>query len=151
MNDNTKEKPIDVLLAEDNPGDVILTQKAFEKGKILNKLFVVNNGIEALKFLRKQEPYRDSPTPDLILLDLRMPEMDGIEVLSEIKKDATLKIIPVIILTTSEAEQDILKSYELYANAYLTKPVDFKRFLEVVEKLDDFWFHLVKLPPKQKS
>ncbi|ONI80265.1 two-component system response regulator [Saccharothrix sp. ALI-22-I] len=137
---------IDVLLVEDDPGDALMTQEAFEHHKIRNQLHVVRDGIEALQFLRREEPYEDAPRPGLILLDLNLPKMDGREVLAEIKADETLRPIPVVVLTTSEAEEDILRSYNLHANAYVTKPVDFDRFIEVVRQIDDFFVTVVKLP-----
>ncbi|WP_367128921.1 response regulator [Saccharothrix sp. HUAS TT1] len=137
---------IDVLLVEDDPGDALMTQEAFEHHKIRNLLHVVRDGVEALEFLRRQGPYEDAPRPGLILLDLNLPKMDGREVLAEIKADETLRPIPVVVLTTSEAEEDILRSYNLHANAYVTKPVDFDRFIEVVRQIDDFFVTVVKLP-----
>ncbi|NUT52002.1 MAG: response regulator [Saccharothrix sp.] len=137
---------IDVLLVEDDPGDALMTQEAFEHHKIRNQLHVVRDGVEALEFLRRQGPYQDAPRPGLILLDLNLPKMDGREVLAEIKADETLRPIPVVVLTTSEAEEDILRSYNLHANAYVTKPVDFDRFIEVVRQIDDFFVTVVKLP-----
>ncbi|AQL41382.1 two-component system response regulator [Halorientalis sp. IM1011] len=143
-----RQTPIEVLLAEDNPGDVKLTQKAFEQGNVMNNLHVVNDGIEAMQYLRQENEYADSPRPDLILLDLNMPRKDGKEVLKDIKDDPELKRIPVVILTSSEAEEDIVSSYDLHANAYLTKPVDFDGFLEVVNTIEDFWLTVVKVPPE---
>lgn len=137
---------IDVLLVEDDPGDALMTQEAFEHHKIRNTLHVVKDGVEALEFLRREGPYADAPRPGLILLDLNLPRKDGREVLSEIKADAEFRSIPVVVLTTSEAEEDILRSYSLYANAYVTKPVDFDRFIEVVRQIDDFFVTVVKLP-----
>lgn len=137
---------IDVLLVEDDPGDALMTQEAFEHHKIRNTLHVVKDGVEALEFLRREGPYENAPRPGLILLDLNLPRKDGREVLSEIKADAELRSIPVVVLTTSEAEEDILRSYSLYANAYVTKPVDFDRFIEVVRQIDDFFVTVVKLP-----
>ncbi|MER5268421.1 response regulator [Actinosynnema sp. NPDC002837] len=137
---------IDVLLVEDDPGDALMTQEAFEHHKIRNQLHVVRDGVEALQFLRRQGPYEDAPRPGLILLDLNLPKMDGREVLAEIKADEALRPIPVVVLTTSEAEEDILRSYNLHANAYVTKPVDFDRFIEVVRQIDDFFVTVVKLP-----
>jgi CheY-like chemotaxis protein len=137
---------IDVLLVEDDPGDALMTQEAFEHHKIRNQLHVVRDGIEALEFLRREGQYEDAPRPGLILLDLNLPKMDGREVLAEIKADETLRPIPVVVLTTSEAEEDILRSYNLHANAYVTKPVDFDRFIEVVRQIDDFFVTVVKLP-----
>jgi len=141
-----KGRPIEVLLIEDSPGDVRLTKEALKEGKILNNLHVVNDGFEAMDFLKREGEYQNSPTPDLILLDLNMPKKDGREVLSEIKVDNNLKMIPVVVLTTSSAEEDILKSYNLHANCYITKPVDFDQFINVVKSINDFWLNIVKLP-----
>lgn len=143
------ETPIDILLAEDNLADIRLTQEAFKDGKLSNNLYVVNDGVEALSFLRKEGKYKEMPSPDLFLLDLNMPRMDGREVLKIIKKDQKLKHIPVIILTTSSDEADILKSYEFHANCYITKPVDFGKFTTIVKQIEDFWFSIVRLPPKK--
>ncbi|MEU4743221.1 response regulator [Actinosynnema sp. NPDC023658] len=137
---------IDVLLVEDDPGDALMTQEAFEHHKIRNQLHVVRDGVEALEFLRREGQYEDAPRPGLILLDLNLPKMDGREVLADIKADESLRTIPVVVLTTSEAEEDILRSYNLHANAYVTKPVDFDRFIEVVRQIDDFFVTVVKLP-----
>ncbi|ROP36353.1 response regulator [Saccharothrix texasensis] len=137
---------IDVLLVEDDPGDALMTQEAFEHHKIRNQLHVVRDGVEAMEFLRREGRYEDAPRPGLILLDLNLPKMDGREVLADIKADETLRPIPVVVLTTSEAEEDILRSYNLHANAYVTKPVDFDRFIEVVRQIDDFFVTVVKLP-----
>lgn len=139
---------IEILLVEDSPGDVRLTIEALRESKMLNNLNVANDGVEALRFLRKEGEFADSPTPDLILLDLNMPRMDGREVLAEIKADENLKKIPVVILTTSKDEIDILKSYKLHANCYITKPVDLDRFMEVVKAIENFWMGIVILPPK---
>jgi CheY-like chemotaxis protein len=139
-------KWIDVLLVEDDPGDVLLTREAFADNKVSNKLHVVNDGEQAMAFLRNQTPFTDAPRPDLILLDLNLPRMDGREVLEEIKADPELRVIPVVILTTSEAEEDILRSYQLHANAYVSKPVDFEQFIKVVRQIDDFFVTVVKLP-----
>jgi CheY-like chemotaxis protein len=141
--------PINILLAEDNPGDVRLTREAFKEGKIKNNLYVVGDGLEAMSFLRQEGAYHDVPIPDLILLDLNMPKMDGREVLEAVKTDPKLKQIPVIILTTSDAEIDILRSYELHANCYISKPVDLDKFIEVVKQIEEFWFSIVRLPPKR--
>jgi CheY-like chemotaxis protein len=138
--------PIDILLVEDDPGDVLMTKEAFEHHKIRNELHIAADGIEALKFVRKEPPYEDAPRPGLILLDLNLPKMDGREVLAELKDSPDLRTIPVVVLTTSEAEEDILRSYDLHANAYVTKPVDFNRFVEVVRQIDDFFVTVVKLP-----
>ncbi|RCG31388.1 response regulator [Sphaerisporangium album] len=137
---------IDVLLVEDDPGDVLLTREAFEHNKVQNKLHVVSDGEQALAFLRREGPYADAPRPDLILLDLNLPRKDGREVLEDIKADAGLRSIPVVVLTTSEAEEDILRSYRLHANAYVAKPVDFDQFIRVVRQIDDFFVTVVKLP-----
>jgi CheY-like chemotaxis protein len=137
---------IDVLLVEDDPGDALMTQEAFEHHKIRNTLHVVKDGVEALHFLRREGEYADAPRPGLILLDLNLPRKDGREVLAEVKADADLRHIPVVVLTTSDAEEDILRSYSLHANAYVTKPVDFDRFIEVVRQIDDFFVTVVKLP-----
>jgi CheY-like chemotaxis protein len=139
-------KPIEILLVEDNPGDVRLTMEALKDGKVLNHLSVVGDGVEALAFLHKEEPYGDAPCPDLILLDLNLPKKDGREVLLEIKEDEPLKHIPVVVLTTSNADKDILRTYELHANCYITKPVDFDQFTKVVRSIEDFWLTIVKLP-----
>lgn len=141
-------KPIEILLAEDNPGDVKLTEKALEHGDILNNLHVVENGIEAMKFLKREGEYADAPMPDLLLLDLNMPKKDGRQVLEDMNTDPELRRIPVVVLTSSDAEEDVVRSYELSANAYLTKPVDFEGFVEIVNGLENFWFEVVKMPPK---
>jgi CheY-like chemotaxis protein len=140
--------PIEVLLVEDNPGDVQLTQIALEESKISVHLSVVEDGVEAMAFLRKQEKYAATPHPDIILLDLNLPKKDGREVLAEIKADNTLKRIPVVVLTTSHAEEDVLKAYNLSANCYITKPVDFDQFVKIVQSIENFWFTIVKLPPE---
>jgi CheY-like chemotaxis protein len=137
---------IDVLLVEDDPGDVLLIREAFEHNKVHNSLHVASDGEQALAFLRREGEHGDAPRPDLILLDLNLPRKDGREVLAEVKEDAGLRTIPVVVLTTSEAEEDILRSYDLHANAYVTKPVDFEAFIEVVRQIDDFFVSVVKLP-----
>ena len=139
-------KVIDVLLVEDDPGDVLMTREAFADHKLQNVLHVVDNGADAMAFLRREGEYADAPRPDLVLLDLNLPRMDGREVLAAVKEDDDLRSIPVVVLTTSEAEEDVLRSYKLHANAYVTKPVDFERFLEVVRQIDDFFVSVVKLP-----
>lgn len=139
-------KPVEVLLVEDNPGDVRLTKEAFRDGKMRNNLSVVGDGVEALALLRQEGKYGNAVRPDLVLLDLNMPKKDGREVLEEIKQDPDLKRIPVVILTTSAAEQDILKTYDLHANCYITKPVDLEQFITIVKSIEDFWLTLVKLP-----
>ena len=144
MNENLNV--ISVLLVEDDPGDVVLIREAFEHNKVHNALNVVSDGVDALAFLRNEGEHADAPRPDLILLDLNLPRMDGREVLAEIKGDARLRTIPVVVLTTSAAEEDIVRSYDLHANAYVTKPVDFERFIEVVRQIDDFFVSVVKLP-----
>ena len=141
-------QPAEILLAEDNPGDARLTEKAFDQGNIINNLHVVENGIETMKFLNREGEYREKPRPDLVLLDLNMPGKDGWEVLEEVQDDPELARIPIIVLTSSEAEEDIVKSYELQANAYLTKPVDFQGFLEIVDGFEEFWLSVVKMPPE---
>lgn len=146
MNMNAQSKHIEILLVEDNPGDVDLTRDALEQGKILNRLHVADDGLEALAFLRREGKYADAVRPDLILLDLNLPKMDGRELLAEVKQDPDLKRIPVVVLTTSEAEQDILKAYDLHANCYISKPVDLNQFLSVVKSIEDFWLSIVKLP-----
>ncbi|HUR06096.1 MAG TPA: response regulator [Nonomuraea sp.] len=139
---------IEVLLVEDDQGDVLLTKEAFDFNKVRNHLHVVNDGEQAMAFLRRENGYHDAPRPDLILLDLNLPRMGGLEVLSEVKADPDLRTIPVVILTTSEAEEDILHSYRLHANAYVSKPVDFEQFIRVVRQIDDFFVTVVKLPSK---
>lgn len=140
------QKPIDVLLVEDDPGDVLMTREAFEHNKVRNRLSVVADGVSALEFLRKEGEHVDAPTPDLVLLDLNLPRMDGREVLEAMKSDAVLRAIPVVVLTTSEAEEDVVRSYSLHANAYVTKPVDFDRFIDVVRQIDEFFVEVVRLP-----
>jgi chemotaxis family two-component system response regulator Rcp1 len=147
MTDLNKTKPIDILLVEDNPGDVRLTRESLKEGKVLNTLHVAGDGIEALAFLRQEGQYAKQPLPDIILLDLNLPKKDGREVLAEIKTDPNLRRIPVVILTTSKAEEDILKSYDLHANCYITKPVDLDQFITVVKSVEEFWFTIVRLPP----
>ena len=139
---------IEVLLVEDDPGDVLMTREAFEDTKVVNRLHVVSDGTAAMEFLRKEGEYADAPTPDLVLLDLNLPRMDGREVLLAVKQDESLRKIPVVVLTTSEAEEDVLRSYSLHANAYVTKPVDFDRFIEVIRKIDEFFVTVVRLPGK---
>ncbi|TKR22494.1 response regulator [Cellulomonas hominis] len=141
-------KVIDVLLVEDDPGDVLMTREAFEDNKVANRLQVVSDGVSALAFLRKEGEHADAPTPDLVLLDLNLPRMDGREVLEAMKGDDALRSIPVVVLTTSEAEEDVVRSYSLHANAYVTKPVDFDRFIEVVRQIDEFFVEVVRLPQR---
>jgi CheY-like chemotaxis protein len=140
-------EPVQILLVDDSPTDVILTQEALEESKIRNQVSVVSDGIEALKYLRQEDPYGGVVRPDLIFLDLNMPRMSGRELLVKIKNDDALKAIPVVILTTSQAEQDIFDSYNLHANCYITKPVDLRQFTTVVHSVQNFWFAIVKLPP----
>jgi two-component system, chemotaxis family, response regulator Rcp1 len=139
-------EPIEILLVEDSPADVDLTREALEDTKVHNNLSIVSDGVEALTFLRREGEYADAPHPDLILLDLNLPKKDGREVLAEIKADPRLRRIPVVVLTTSEADQDILRSYDLHANCYVTKPVDLDAFVEVVRSIEDFWLAIVKRP-----
>ena len=141
----------EVLLVEDSPGDVRLTREALKEGKVRNNLSVVNDGVEAMAFLRREGQYADAPRPDIVLLDLNMPRKDGREVLAEMKGDENLKRIPVVVLTTSEAEQDILKTYDLHANCYLTKPVDLEQFISIVKSVEDFWLTIVQLPRYQAA
>jgi CheY-like chemotaxis protein len=147
MSSEWSVKPIEILMVEDNPGDVRLTVEALKEGKVRNKLHVVEDGVEAMAFLRGEGEYADAPRPDLILLDLNLPKKDGREVLAEIKGDPNLRRIPVVILTVSEANEDILKTYDLHANCYVTKPVDLDQFIVVVKSVEDFWLTIVKLPP----
>ena len=142
-------RPIDILLVEDSAPDVRLTREALKEAKVLNNLHVVRDGVAALAFLRQQPPYAASPSPDLVLLDLNLPRKDGREVLAEMKQDQTLKRIPVVVLTTSRAEEDIVRSYDLHANAYVTKPVDLAQFLNVIRTFEEFWLAVVTLPPKK--
>lgn len=137
---------IDILMVEDNPGDARLTQEALKESKVYNNLHHVRDGVEAMEFLRKEGPFGDAPTPDIILLDLNLPRKDGRQVLAELKAIPRLKNIPVVVLTTSEAEQDIVKSYELHANCYITKPVDLDKFVEIIHGIENFWLSIVKLP-----
>lgn len=139
-------RPIEILLVEDNPGDVRLTKEALHDGKVRNNLHVAVNGVEALAFLRREGAYPSAPRPDLILLDLNLPRKDGREVLAEIKADDRLKTIPVVVLTTSKADEDIIRSYQLSANCYVTKPVDLEQFINVVRLIEDFWLTIVTLP-----
>lgn len=151
MQTSKNVRPVQILLVEDNPGDVGLTIEALKEAKVLNKLTVVKDGIEALSLLRRQGQHAHAARPDLILLDLNLPKKDGREVLAEIKADDNLKRIPVIILTTSENEQDVVKSYNLHANCYITKPLDLDRFIKVVKSIEDFWLGIVVLPKNGKG
>jgi len=141
-------RPIEILMVEDNLGDVRLTQEALSEGKVRNHLHVVADGVEAMAFLRREGQHAHAPQPDLILLDLNLPKKSGPEVLAEIKADPELRRIPVVILTVSKAEEDVLKSYNLHANCYITKPVNLDQFLEVVKSIEDFWLTVVMLPPR---
>jgi CheY-like chemotaxis protein len=147
MTDHSEYQAMHVLLVEDDPGDVLMTREAFEHYKLRNVLDVVTDGEQALQFLRRSGDYADAPRPGLILLDLNLPRVDGLEVLAEIKADPVLKVIPVVILTTSQAQQDVLRSYALHANAYVSKPVDFEGFMEAIRQIDNFFVTLVKLAP----
>jgi CheY-like chemotaxis protein len=147
MPDESDFQIVDVLLVEDDEGDVLMTREAFEHYKIRNKLHVVTDGEQAIQFVRRQGDFADEPRPGLIMLDLNLPRRDGLEVLAELKADPDLRLIPVVILTTSQAEEDIVRSYTLHANAYVTKPVDFERFIEVIRQIDNFFVAVVKLPP----
>jgi CheY-like chemotaxis protein len=143
-----KGEPIQILLVEDSPSDVDLTREALDEAKVRNDLHVVADGVHALAFLRREDGFVDAPTPDLILLDLNLPKKDGRQVLTEIKADPVLRRIPVVILTTSQAEEDILRSYDLHANCYVTKPVDLDQFIKVVRSIEDFWLEIVRLPTR---
>lgn len=147
MSGRIRGTPIRILLVEDNPGDVRLTREAFKEGKVLNKLRVAKDGVEAMAFLRREGEYADAPRPDLILLDLNLPKKDGREVLADIKAHDDLRRIPVVILTTSKDEEDVLKTYDLHANCFITKPVDLQQFIDVVKSIEQFWLTVVKLPP----
>ncbi len=147
MSATTFGKPVEILLVEDNPGDVDLTMEALENSKIRNTVSVAGDGEEAMAFLRRTGKHAGAPRPDLILLDLNLPKKDGREVLAEIKSDDELKRIPVVIITTSQAEEDILRSYNLHANCYITKPIDLHQFIHVVKAIEDFWLTIVRLPP----
>jgi CheY-like chemotaxis protein len=146
MADQDVHKPVDVLLVEDDEGDVLMTREAFEFYKIRNPLHVVSDGEQALQFLRRTGPFADAPRPGLILLDVNLPRVNGLEVLAELKQDPQLLLIPVVMLTTSKAEEDILRSYKLHANAYVSKPVDFENFLAAIRQIDGFFLALVQLP-----
>ena len=146
MNEQERTTPVEILLVEDNPGDVRLTQEALKESKVTNNLSVAEDGVEALAFLKREGKYTDAPRPDLLLLDLNLPKKDGRELLEEIKADENLKRIPVVVLTTSKAEEDILRMYDQHANCYITKPIDFDQFIDVVKSIEDFWLTIVKLP-----
>ena len=146
MADDAQTRVVDVLLVEDDPGDVLMTREAFEHHKLRNQLHVVNDGEQALQFLHRTGKYASAPRPGLILLDLNLPRRDGLEVLAELKGDPGLWVIPVVILTTSQADEDVLRSYALHANAYVSKPVDFERFMDVIRQIDNFFVTVVELP-----
>jgi CheY-like chemotaxis protein len=146
MNDESHGSLVEILLVEDNPGDVRLTKEAMKEAKMRNNLSVASDGVEAMAFLRREGDYADAPRPDVILLDLNLPKKDGRAVLAEIKEDPNLRRIPVVILTSSKAEEDVLNSYDLHANCYVTKPGDLEQFIEVVKSVGDFWVQIVKLP-----
>jgi len=141
-------KAIDILLVEDNPGDVRLAMEALKESKVRNNIYVVEDGVEAMDFLRRKGKYNGMPRPDLVLLDLNLPRKSGREVLAEIKTDDNLKRIPVVVLTVSRDEEDILKAYNLHANCYVTKPIDFEQFIKITRTIEEFWLTIVKLPPK---
>jgi chemotaxis family two-component system response regulator Rcp1 len=141
-----KTKPIEILLVEDNPGDARLTVEALKESKLLNNLHHVGDGQQAIAFLKQQAPHQNAPRPDIILLDLNLPKKSGHEVLSEVKADPNLKAIPVVVLTSSEAERDIVMTYKLHANCYITKPVDLDKFISIIQKIEQFWMTIVKLP-----
>jgi len=149
MTDEMQTRPVELLLVEDSPGDVRLTQEALKEGRVINNLTVVHDGEEAIALLRRQGQYANATRPDLILLDLNLPRKSGLEVLAEIKMDPNLQQIPVVVLTTSRAEQDILRTYELHANCYIVKPVDLDQFIGVVQSIKSFWLAVVVLPPRE--
>ncbi len=145
---NKDMRSIEILLVEDNEGDAALVQEAMRAAKMTNRMQVVEDGVEAMAFLRHEGRFAKAPRPDLILLDLNLPKKDGRQVLAEVKADADLKRIPVVVLTTSDAEEDVLRAYDLHANCYITKPVDFAKFMQVVKQIDEFWVKVVTLPGK---
>ena len=147
MTDSTRSAPVEILLVEDNPGDVRLTREALKEGKVYSNLYWVKDGVEAMDFLRRKGRHAGAVRPDIVLLDLNLPKKDGREVLEEIKTDEDLKRIPVVVLTTSKAEEDVLRTYNLHANCYVTKPVDLEKFIVVVKSIDRFWLTVVTLPP----
>jgi CheY-like chemotaxis protein len=148
---NEPHQHVEILAVEDNPADVRLIQEALKEGKFNNHLHIAEDGVEAVKYLHREHPYENAQQPDMILLDLNLPKMDGREVLARIKSDERLKNIPVIVLTTSKAEEDIMKSYNLHANCFITKPVGIEQFMKVVREIEDFWLSIVKLPPNHKQ
>lgn len=147
MSEQSEGRPIEILLVEDSPGDARLAREGLKESKVRNTMHVVGDGVEAMAFLRREGQYRDVPRPDLILLDLNLPRKDGREVLKEVKEDEDLKRIPVVILTISKDEEDVLRTYNLHANCYVVKPIDLNRFIKVVKAVEDFWLTIVKLPP----
>lgn len=149
MDNSRTGVPIEILLVEDNPGDVRLAKEALNENKVKNNLHVVEDGVSAMEFLHRQGKYQNATRPDLILLDLNLPKKDGREVLAEIKADPDLKRIPVVMLTISKAEEDIIRAYDLHVNCYITKPINLDQFIKVVQSIEDFWLTIVKLPPKQ--
>jgi CheY-like chemotaxis protein len=144
---NPRARPVEILLVEDDPGDVLITREAIDSSKVANNLSVASNGEEALAYLRREHPYEQATRPGLILLDLNLPRLDGREVLAVVKEDPDLRRIPIVILTTSSADEDVVRSYDLHANAYVTKPVDFEQFMSVVRQIDEFFVSIVTLPP----
>jgi CheY-like chemotaxis protein len=146
MSTRTGNRPIEILLVEDNLGDARLTEEALKEGKVRNNLYHARDGVEAMEFLLREGPHKDKPRPDLVLLDLNLPRKDGREVLADMRKNPELKTIPVVVLTTSEAEQDVVRTYELCANCYITKPVDLEKFITIVRSIEDFWLTIVRLP-----
>jgi CheY-like chemotaxis protein len=148
MSEDDDMRPVEILLVEDDEGDILLTNEALDLSRITNNISVARNGEEALKFLRRAEGFQDAPRPDIVLLDLNLPRVDGREVLAQVKDDPDLRRIPIIVLSTSDTEEDILSSYDLHANAYITKPVDFDRFLGVIRSIDDFFVTVVRLPTR---
>lgn len=146
MSARSGNRPIEILLVEDNPGDARLTEEALKEGKVRNNLHMACDGVEAMAFLCRDGKYKDMPRPDLVLLDLNLPRKDGREVLAEMKEHPDLRLIPVVVLTTSEAEQDVVRTYELRANCYITKPVDLEKFITIVRSIEDFWLTIVRLP-----
>jgi CheY-like chemotaxis protein len=145
------EHPVEILLVEDNPGDVLLTKKAFEVSKLLNRLYVVNDGEAALQFLRREPPYENATRPDLVLLDINLPKVSGVEVLQAVKADPDLRTIPVVMLTSSERDKDVRQAYDDHVNSYITKPPTFAALMEVIRNLENYWFVVVKLPTEEKK
>jgi CheY-like chemotaxis protein len=144
----SNSKPVDILMVDDSPEDVELTMEALKAGKVRNNLYVAKDGVEAMAFLRREGKYAETPSPDIILLDLNLPRKNGREVLAEVKSDEDLRRIPVVVLTASKSDEDILAAYDLHVNCYITKPVHFDQFVKVVNSIDEFWFSIVKLPPE---